>query len=226
MTTTTADRGTPRFASVIFDVDSTLTALEGIDWLATLRGDRVAREIAALTDQAMAGAVSLESVYARRLELIRPTRAEIAALGLAYIDAVQRGARALCAVLAAAGTELTIVSGGLREAILPLARYLDIPAVQVHAVSLCFDARDRYLSLDGEQPLSTQRGKPAMLHTLALRRPFVMVGDGATDAAVRGVADGFIAYTGVTRRPTVVAVADAEAPDFATLHALLVHPDS
>ena len=220
-----ARRGGPRFASVIFDVDSTLTSLEGIDWLATLRGDGVAREIASLTEQAMAGAIPLEDVYGRRLELIRPTRAEIAALGQAYCDAVQPGARALCAVLAAAETTVSIVSGGLRDAIMPLAGYLDIPESRVHAVSLTFDENGYYRAIDGVQLLATQRGKPALLHELAPSRPFVMVGDGATDAAVRGVADAFIAYTGVTRRPSVVAVADADAPDFVTLHALLFHAD-
>ncbi len=224
--TRSVDDVTPRYSSVVFDVDSTLTSLEGIDWLATLRGDRVAREIASLTDRAMAGEITLESVYAHRLELIKPTRAEIAALGQAYCDAVQRGARGLCAVLAAAGTDVTIVSGGLRDAILPLAAYLGVPAARVHAVFICFDSSDRYRSLDGAQLLATQRGKPALLHALLLPRPCVMVGDGATDAAVRGVSDAFIAYTGVTRRAAVVAVADAEAADFSTLHALLFHPNS
>jgi phosphoserine phosphatase len=108
-----------RFASVVLDVDSTLTSLEGIDWLAALRGEDVAREITALTDRAMAGEIPLESVYAERLAIIRPTRIEVAALGHAYVKAVQPGARALCAVLAQSGSEVTLLSGGLREAILP-----------------------------------------------------------------------------------------------------------
>jgi phosphoserine phosphatase len=52
----------------------------------------------------------------------------------------------------------------------------------------------------------------------------VMVGDGATDLAVRGVADAFIAFTGVVRRDTVAARADAVAPEVATLHRLLLDP--
>ncbi len=214
----------PRFASVVLDVDSTITSLEGIDWLAGLRGDDIAREIAALTDRAMAGEISIESVYAHRLELIKPTRDEVTALGQAYIETVQPGARALCAVLSIAGCDVTLLSGGLRDAIVPLAAYMGIPASRVHAVSILFADDGRYVSLAGEQPLATQRGKPTVLHHLALPRPLVMVGDGATDAAVRGIADAFIAYTGVARRPTVVAVADAEAIDFATLHALLFQP--
>lgn len=59
------------------------------------------------------------------------------------------------------------------------------------------------------------------MQRLQLRTPTVMVGDGSTDAAVRGVVDSFIAYTGVARREKVVAVADAEANSFAALRPLL-----
>ncbi len=45
----------PRFKTVIFDVDSTLAAIEGIDWLAALRGPAIALESEQLTAQAMAG---------------------------------------------------------------------------------------------------------------------------------------------------------------------------
>ena len=134
----------PRFASVVLDVDSTITSLEGIDWLAGLRGDEIAREIAALTDRAMAGEISIESVYAHRLDLIKPTRDEVTALGQAYIETVQRGARALCAVLSVAGCDVTLLSGGLRDAIVPLAEYMGIPASRVHAVSILFDDDGHY----------------------------------------------------------------------------------
>jgi len=210
-----------KFATVVLDVDSTLSNIEGIDWLAALRGEEVAQEIAALTNRAMAGEIALESVYEQRLALIRPTRQEIATLSRVYIREVQQGARGLCAVLSAAGCEVRLLSGGLRDAILPFADYLDIPSERVHAVGLKYTDAGEYLGLDGMQPLATQRGKPAILHALALPRPLVMIGDGATDAAVRGVTDAFIAYTGVARRENVVAVADAEATDFSELHDLL-----
>lgn len=213
-----------RYAAVVFDVDSTLTGIEGIDWLAERRGEPLATQIRVLTEQAMAGAIPLESVYARRLELIRPTRAELRELSSAYVDAVQPGARALCASLLLAGCSIAIVSGGLREAILPLAHHVGIDDEDVHAVDVDFDANGNFIGLRPSQPLATQQGKPVVLHALLeeFERPIVMVGDGATDAAVRGVTDAFIAFTGVTRRAAVVAVADAEAPDFKALRALLL----
>ncbi len=213
-----------RYGAVVFDVDSTITSLEGIDWLAERRGEPLAAEIRVLTEQAMAGVIPLEQVYERRLALIRPTRDELRELGTAYVAAVQPGARALCAVLLAAGCGLALVSGGLREAILPLAHHIGVDDEDVHAVEVDFDAHGAYIGLRGVQPLATQQGKPQLLHALRgeFARPLVMVGDGSTDAATRGVTDAFIAYTGVTRRDAVVKVADAEAADFKALYVLLI----
>jgi hypothetical protein len=91
----------------------------------------------------------------------------------------------------------------------------------VHAVSLAQDDDGTFSQLDGDQPLATQRGKPLTVQRLQLRGPVAMVGDGSTDAAVRGVVDNFFAYTGVARRENVVRVADAEAKSFEELRGLL-----
>ncbi len=210
-----------RFATVIFDVDSTLAAIEGIDWLAELRGPVVARACAELTERAMAGEVPIESVYLERLRAIAPTDAELAGLAEAYIAAIQPHAAETIAALHRADVAVHLVSGGLRAAILPLARELGIAADRVHAVTLSANADGRWVDLAGDQPLATQRGKPLILSQLTMARPVVMIGDGSTDAATRGVVDQFIAYTGVARREPVVAAADAEATDFLSLSSLL-----
>lgn len=211
----------PLFATVVFDVDSTLAAIEGIDWLAELRGPDVARACADLTARAMDGLVPIESVYLERLRAIAPTDAELHALADAYCNAVQPNAAQTISALHGAGVVVHLVSGGLRAAILPLARQLGIAADHVHAVTLAANANGQWLELDGDQPLATQRGKPLVLSQLTMARPAVMIGDGATDAAARGVVDQFIAYTGVVRRGPVVAAADAEATDFLCLYSLL-----
>ena len=214
----------PRYATVVFDVDSTVAAIEGIDWLAALRGSAIAHECASLTTRAMAGELPLEEVYLQRLRAIAPTTMELDQLGEAYLATVQPGAAEVIAALQAAGTSVHLLSGGLRHAILPLAKALGVAPDHVHAVSLLTNAEQRFVALDGDQPLATQRGKPLVLSRLPLTHPTVLIGDGSTDAAARGVVDRFIAYTGVARRAAVVAVADAEAADFHALHALLFEP--
>ncbi|MBI4545890.1 MAG: hypothetical protein HY703_11890, partial [Gemmatimonadetes bacterium] len=65
-----------RFGAVLFDCDSTLSAIEGVEELAAAHR----AEVVALTESAMRGQVPLEQVYARRLELARPTRERVAEL--------------------------------------------------------------------------------------------------------------------------------------------------
>lgn len=212
----------PRFKTVVFDVDSTLSAIEGIDWLAALRGEQMARECAELTERAMTGELPIEAVYTRRLERIRPTAAELLSLADMYIRTLQPGAAELITQLHKMRVHVHLVSGGLRPAIMPMALKLGISGHCVHAVSLTRDTDGTFSLLDGDQPLATQRGKPLVIQQLALRKKVVMIGDGSTDAAVRGVVDAFIAFTGVARRESVIAVADHEAKSFAELGTLLL----
>lgn len=213
--------GWPLYASVVFDADSTLSTIEGIDWLGAQRGDEVGHAIKTLTDRAMSGELALEFVYGARLEVIKPTLDEIEALGRAYVATAVPGAAFLIAELQAKGVRVVVVSGGLRAALLPLAATLGIAERDVYAVDLVHDGDGNYVSLAPQQLLSLQDGKPRVVRALGLRRPSVMIGDGATDAAVRDDADMFIAYTGVARRPSVVAVAGAEARNFAELREVL-----
>lgn len=211
----------PVFSTVIFDADSTLAAIEGIDWLGALRGPDVGLAIQQLTDRAMMGELPLEDVYAARLDVIKPTRDEISTLSHAYISTIEPGAADVIADLHRAGVQVVIVSGGLRAALLPLAELLGVPAISVHAVDLVHDAAGNYVSLADDQLLSRQDGKPRVVRGLSLARRSAMVGDGSTDAAVRDVTDMFIAYTRVARRLPVVALAHAEARNFTELRSLL-----
>jgi phosphoserine phosphatase len=198
-----------RFATVIFDADSTLAAIEGIDWLGELRGPAVAHEISRLTTEAMEGRMSVDAVYAPRLSAIAPSRAELDALGDAYIAALVPGARETIAALQAAGVRVIIVSGGLEHALLPMAARLGVDAASVFAVRVRADDDGVFTQFDGEQLLATQHGKPRVVAALGLPQPILVVGDGITDAALRGV-DGatFAAFVGVVRRDKVVAQAD------------------
>src|SRR5258706_3830233 len=103
----------PPYRTCLFDCDSTLSAIEGIDELAgSLRQD-----IGELTRRAMAGELSLESVYGLRLERIRPSRAAVEALGAQYVQHLVPGACELIAALRFLGKRVCIVSGGLAPAV-------------------------------------------------------------------------------------------------------------
>jgi phosphoserine phosphatase len=110
------------------------------------------------------------------------------------------------------------VSGGIRQAILPLARTLGFTDADVSAVSLSFDDAGAYRDYDRASPLATQSGKAEVVNALLasgrLSRPLLAVGDGATDVAMREHADTFAAYVGFARRETVVARADLVVSGF------------
>lgn len=209
------------FASVILDADSTLASIEGVDWLAGLRGPDVAERVAALTGDAMAGRVPLESVYAGRLGIIAPTARELDALGRAYVEALVPGAVEALGRLRAAGVALRVVSGGIRRGLLPMTRALGFRDDEVRAVDVATDAGGGFQAVL-PSPLATRDGKASVARSLGLPRPTLAVGDGATDLAMRPEVDAFAAYVGVVRREEVAARADFVVASFAEVESLVL----
>lgn len=202
-----------RFRSLVLDVDSTLCGVEGVDWLAERRGPDVAQRTRELTERAMNGEIALDSVYGERLALIRPTVADIAALAQVYRATIAPGAESAIEEMKRAGVRVVLVSGGIRQAVAPLAEEL---GVELCAVELIFDARGDYAGY-APSPLATQTGKLDVVRALGLPRPALAVGDGATDVLMRTAVDRFVAYTGFTHRTAVVEQADATCASFTDL---------
>lgn len=217
---------TPRFGTVVFDCDSTLSAIEGIDELA---GGHLAA-IAALTERAMRGEVALEAVYGTRLDLIRPSRDALDALGHAYIAAAIPDARETIQALCTGGVAVHILSGGFRQAIEPFAAWLGIASESVHAVELQFDDDGQYAGYDTTSPLARSGGKRVVLEHWdpPLTRPILFVGDGITDLEARPAVDHFVAFAGVAARPEVIAGADTvlSTPSLHPLLALVFPAES
>ena len=211
----------PIFRTVIFDCDSTLSAIEGIDELAV----DCREEVAHLTDAAMRGEIPLEQVYGRRLALVRPTRAAVEALAREYVARLVPDARETVAALLAAGVEVRIVSGGLLPAVLAVARALGVPESHVSAVDVGFDADGNYAGFDTTSPVAFTGGKRVAIERWSVPRPAMMVGDGTTDLEARPVVDAFVAFAGVVAREPVIQAADAviTAPSLAPLLPLVLH---
>ena len=192
------------FRTVIFDCDSTLTAIEGIEELA--RGQR--EEVTRLTELAMRGTVPLEQVYGHRLELIRPSRSDIAKIGQLYLKHLVPGVREAIRALQADGVTVQILSGGLAPAVLSVARELGVPDSRVAAVDVYFNEDGSYRGFDTESPLARAGGKRVWIEASGLPTPRLLIGDGATDLEARPAVDCFAAYVGVVDRPEVSRAAD------------------
>ena len=209
----------PEFSHVVFDCDSTLSSVEGIDVLAESLG--LNQEIAALTDAAMAGDVELNDVYAARLSMLRPSRQAVAELRSAYKRHTVAGAREVIEALHEIGTEVYIVSGGLTEPIEDFAVHLGIDVGNVRAV----DTRHDSLSGDWWKPdhgpldeeyagfedgaLTRSDGKGEIIKQLLNGRPglSMLVGDGASDLSAADAVDLFVGFGGVVRRDRVATEA-------------------
>jgi len=194
---------------IFFDCDSTLSAIEGVDELARMRPASVFEEVKRLTDQAMNGEIPLDSVYGRRLAVIRPTAQECARIGQAYIDTIEPTAVETLKRLRADGWTVAIISGGFLPAIRPLAEFLGVEVVE--AVDLYFAADGSYLGFDENHPNARNGGKPEVIRNLRDERGFrtvVMVGDGVSDLETKSEVDLFIGYGGFTPREKVRAGAE------------------
>jgi phosphoserine phosphatase len=207
---------------ICFDCDSTLSAIEGVDELGRLRGPEVLAQTQAMTDDAMNGALPIEDVFGRRLELIRPSQSELSAIGRQYIEQVEPTARATLAVLREAGWTPAIVSGGFVPAVRPLADWLGIDWVE--AVELFFGPDGAYSGYDFTFPTTRSGGKAEVIRRLrkeAAPVRLAMVGDGVSDLEAKSETDLFIGFGGFVVRPQVEQGADFFIRALAELPALL-----
>ncbi len=99
------------FRLAVFDMDSTLIAIECIDEIAAAAGRKA--EVAAITEAAMRGEITdFRESLSRRLALLAGQPVELLDRVLNERLRFNPGAEALCAALKAAGVKLALVSGG------------------------------------------------------------------------------------------------------------------
>ncbi len=211
----------PLHTLVIFDCDSTLSAIEGIDELARLGG--AGAEVAALTNRAMDGDLPLEAVYGQRLETANPTRAQVRAIAATYRETVTDGAQAVIEALQALGTAVFIVSGGLFESVRDFGVWLGVPREHIFAVGMEYDQlagewwryweqpggrnpRANYLAHEAH-PLSEANGKNRIIREIRQEYPgrAMLIGDGSSDLEAAREVDMFVGFGGVAYRAAVAA---------------------
>lgn len=193
------------FEIICFDCDSTLSKIEGIDELARRVG--LGEQLAKLTDAAMNGEVALEDIYGKRLDLIKPNRDAILWLADLYISELVDGVQDVFAQLQQHNKTIHIISGGLLPAILPLAKLLNVPVENVHAVDVYFAENGDYLGYETDSPLAKNGGKAEVVKSLQAKS-LVMIGDGKTDLEAQQAGAKVIGFGGVVNRKLVRENAD------------------
>lgn len=219
---------------VIFDCDSTLSTIEGIDELARMTGQEY--DVAILTKRAMEGDVPLESVYGHRLVTVNPTQEQVRAIANHYRETVIPDAMEVIAALQGLGTEVFIVSGGLIEPVRDFGVWLGVPRENIFAVNMEYDQlagkwwrywalpggnnpRANYLAIE-PNPLTGTLGKNQIISRIRAMRTgrVLMVGDGLSDLEAAVDVDLFIGFGGAVFRKRIAE----ESPIY--IHSLTLAP--
>ncbi|MCP4207771.1 MAG: HAD-IB family phosphatase [Shimia sp.] len=206
------------FDLVFFDCDSTLSAIEGVDELARLKGKEW--RVGLLTRKAMDGDLDLTEVYGKRLQAINPTRGHLEDIEQRYWESKVSDAQAVIEALQWLQKHVFIISGGLADAVNGFGRRLGVAPDHIRAVSLQYNELSgdwwryydraaqrgqRYLDHDNG-PLTASAGKSQIIRELAGRLfgRHMLVGDGVSDLATRanGI-DLFVGFGGAIVRETV-----------------------
>ncbi len=193
---------------IVFDCDSTLSEIEGVDELARAKGADVFNQCVQLTNDAMDGSVPIADVFAKRLDLIQPTEALCQEVGQLYIQKIESSAKETIATLQKEGWDVVILSGGFSNVIQPFAAHLNI--AHIEAVPLFFNADGSYQGFDERYPTTRNGGKPEIIHQLLEKyqpETSVMVGDGVSDLETQEHVSKFIGFGGFTPREKVKAKA-------------------
>lgn len=182
------------------DCDSTLSEIEGVDELAVPKGEVVKSQIIDLTNQAMSGEIAIEEIFAKRLDLIQPTKDLCDEVGQLYIEREASGVKEVLDELRNDGWTPIIISGGFEAPIAPFAKYLGIS--EVYAVPLIFNEDGSYNSFVAS-PTTRNGGKPEVINELKKKynpEAIVMVGDGVSDLETQNIVDVFIGYGEFVKR--------------------------
>ena len=177
---------------VCFDMDSTLIQTEVIDELAAAAG--VGAQVAAITEQAMQGALDFSESFRRRMALLEGMPESVLAEVAARLP-ITDGAERLIGTLKALGFKVAILSGGFTYFAEHLQRRLGID--DVHANRLEF--RDGRLTGKVTGPIVDGARKAELLRELAAREGIrleqvIAVGDGANDLPMLSIAGLGIAF--------------------------------
>lgn len=181
---------------VVLDIDSTLINEEGLDELAGFLGPSVAREVAQITDQAMAGQLDFAESLKRRVALLRGVSTDALSAVSARLTLTD-GASELVESIHRDGGRVVAVSGGFHEMVDKLAQDLGLDAWRANRL----EVSDGLLTGDLTGPIVDAQAKADFLQEMASRwgippQRTMAVGDGANDVEMFRVAGTSVAFCG------------------------------
>lgn len=189
---------------IIFDVDSTLVTIEGLDWLAGNLG--VENKIKGITQEAMNGNLSMEKAMKVKMEILKPNHTDMVKLGKKYIKSLVPNVPKVIKLLQNLGKELWVISGNFSPAVNILGEKLKIPDDHIICNKIFFDKKGNYLNFDLDNPLGKNGGKKVVIQKLFDKnsKNIAFIGDGYTDFEAAEAIETFVGFGGVVTREKVM----------------------
>jgi phosphoserine phosphatase len=201
--------------SVVLQVDATVSNVHGLAWLIERRDDGILTRLSELHAQAKEAGWSWAELSRARLAVLRPRRAEINALGQAYVGGLLPGVLETTRRLRRAGISVTIGSEVAQEALFGVANALGLGTDEILAPRLRFDTLGAYTGCDVTALVRDRAERDANGGRT------VYVGTRQSEMLAPAEADAFVAFTGVVARDSV-SPGSRTVDSFAELGALLV----
>jgi len=205
----------------VFDFDSTLTSVEGLDVLAEItlannpKKDEILQEIVDITNLGIDGDISFTDSLEKRIKAIGATKEDLDLLVERLKTFISDSVKRNKSFFIENSENIYIMSAGFKEFIIPVVAEYNIPAERIYANTFTFDKEGKINGFDRENPLSVTDGKIQCLRDMNLQGEVQMIGDGYSDYVTRkaGVADKFFAFTENVTRPKTIKNADYIVPN-------------
>jgi phosphoserine phosphatase len=189
------------YNAVVFDLDSTLVKIEGLDWLANRLGKLDA--LSKLTKQSMDGKISFQEAMKIKMATIAPSFKDLLDLGNAYSESLVEDAKEVIRAIQSLDKDVWILTGNFQPAVGKAAFALGIPKEKIICNEIYFDEEGKYKGFNIGHPLAANGGKAVMLNKYLNKQKTVFVGDGYTDLEAQKEVTLFIGYGGVVKRENI-----------------------
>ena len=187
----------------VFDFDSTLTSVEGLDVLAdiSLRNNpdknNVINKIQEITDLGIDGDISFSDSLSTRIALLKANKYQLSELVDLLKTKLSESVKANKDFFSKYRDQIYVISCGFKEFIEPVVADLYIAPERIFANTFTFDENGTITGFDEKNPLSQHNGKVNCLKLSGIQGEIQIIGDGYSDFVMKreGVADKFFAYT-------------------------------